>query len=225
MEVEIWSVDIGSGELSQLTDRNGPDFSPVLSPDGAKLAYLGFDDKMMGYHNSDVHVMNLSNGSIEVLTADFDRSINDVQWAGSSNRLYVQYDDRGKTNIATLSLSGQLSSVADDVGGAILGRPYTSGGFSVANNGAYAYGAGRADRPADVAVGKGSSDPKRLTSLNEGLLGNRNLAAVEEITWRSSADDLEVQGWLVTPPGFDSSKKYPLLLEIHGGPFAAYGPH
>ncbi len=224
MEAEIWSVEVGSGELKQLTDRDGPDFSPTVSPDGSRLAYLGFDDKKMGYHNSDVYVMDLDDGSIEVLTADFDRSIGDVQWAGSSNRLYVQYDDHGRTNIATLSMRGDVSSVANDVGGVGLGRPYTSGGFSAANNGAYAYTAGRPNRPADVAIGRGSKPPMRLTQLNEDLLGNRNLGAVEEITWQSSADDLEVQGWLVTPPDFDSSKKYPFILEIHGGPFAAYGP-
>ena len=224
MEAEIWSVEVASGELKQLTDRDGPDFSPTVSPDGSRLAYLGFDDKKMGYHNSNVHVMNLDDGSVEVLTADFDRSIDDVQWAGSSTRLYVQYDDHGRTNIATLSMRGDVSSVANDVGGVGLGRPYTSGGFSAANNGAYAYTAGRPDRPADVAVGRGSKPPIRLTELNEDLLGNRNLGAVEEITWQSSADDLEVQGWLVTPPDFDSSKKYPFILEIHGGPFAAYGP-
>jgi len=224
LEAEIWSVEVGSGELKQLTDRNGPDFSPTVSPDGSTLAYLGFDDKMMGYHNSNVYLMDLDDGSIEVLTADFDRSMVDVQWAGSTNRLYVQYDDHGRTNIATLSMRGVISSVANDVGGVGLGRPYTSGGFSVANNGAYAYTAGRPDRPADVAIGRGSKPTKRLTELNEDLLGNRNLGAVEEITWHSSADDLEVQGWLVTPPDFDSSKKYPFILEIHGGPFAAYGP-
>lgn len=224
LESEIWSVEVGSGELSQLTDRDGPDFSPTVSPDGSSLAYLGFDDKKMGYHNRDVHVMDLDDGSIEVLTADFDRSIDDVQWAGSSNRLYVQYDDHGRTNIATLSMRGEVSSVANDVGGVSLGRPYTSGGFSAANNGAYAYTAGRPNRPADVGTGRGNKPPMRLTELNEDLLGNRNLGAVEEITWQSSAGNLEVQGWLVTPPDFDSSKKYPFILEIHGGPFAAYGP-
>jgi dipeptidyl aminopeptidase/acylaminoacyl peptidase len=224
MESEIWSVEVGGGELSQLTDRDGPDFSPTVSPDGSSLAYLGFDDKKMGYHNSDVYVMDLDDGSIEVLTADIDRSIDDVQWAGSSNRLYVQYDDHGRTNIATLSMRGDVSSIANDVGGVGLGRPYTSGGFSAANNGAYAYTAGRPKRPADVGIGRGNKPPMRLTELNEDLLGNRNLGAVEEVTWQSSAGDLEVQGWLVTPPDFDSSKKYPFILEIHGGPFAAYGP-
>ena len=58
-----------------------------------------------------------------------------------------------------------------------------------------------------------------------GLFGFRDLGEVEEIWWESSADGRRVQGWLVTPPGFDPNEKYPLVLEIHGGPFAAYGPH
>ncbi len=224
LEAELWSVDVSNGELTQLTERNGPDFSPVVSPDGSKLAYLGFDDKGMGYHNSDVVIMDIEDGSTRVLTADFDRTIDDVQWTGSSNRLYIQYDDRGKTHLASLSLSGEMKVLADDIGGVGLGRPYTSGGFSVANNGAYAYTAGRADRPSDVAVGRSNRAPKRVTALNEDLLGNRQLGSVEALTWQSSADGLEIQGWLVKPPGFDASKQYPLMLEIHGGPFSAYGP-
>ncbi len=224
MEAELWTVDVASGELTQLTDRNGPDFAPAISPDGSKLAYLGFDDQMMGYHNSNVHVMDIEDGSIRVLTEDFDRSIQDVQWAGGSSRLYIQYEDHGRYHIASLSMGGDISSLADDVGGVSIGRPYTSGGFSVADNGAYAYSAGRVDRPADVGTGRGSKAPKRITSLNVDLFGHKTLGAVEEISWQSSFDELKIQGWLVTPPGFDAGKKYPLILEIHGGPFAAYGP-
>lgn len=224
LESELWSVDVASGELRQLTDRNGPDFAPAISPDGSKLAYLGFDDRMMGYHTSNVHIMDLDAGSVRTLTESFDRSINDVQWAGNSRRLLIQYDDHGRTHIATLSMNGNISSVTDDVGGVSLGRPYTSGGFSVAANGAYAYTAGRPDRPADLGIGRGSRPPRRITDLNEDLFGHKTLGAVEEIHWQSSFDDLEIQGWLVTPPDFDADKKYPLILEIHGGPFAAYGP-
>jgi acylaminoacyl-peptidase len=224
LEAELWSVDVATGELSKLTERDGPDFSPVISPDGKKIAYLGFDDRKMGYHNANVHIMDIEDGSVQTLTEDFDRRIDDVKWAGSANRLYVQYVDHGRTHIATLSMNGKVDSMANDVGGVTLGRPYTSGGFSVANNGAYAYSAGRPDRPADVGAGRGNRAPTVITDLNEDLLGHKTLAIVEEIGWQSSAGGLEIQGWLVTPPGFDPGNKYPLILEIHGGPFAAYGP-
>lgn len=233
MESEIWSIDVATGSMTQLTDRNGPDRAPVVSPDGSKIAYLGFDDQMLGYHNTDVYVMNLDGTGSRSLTSDFDRSIGDVQWAGSSDRLLIQYDDHGKTHIATLTMSGDIVSLTSDVSGVSLGRPYTSGGFSSSQSGAIAYSVGAADRPADIgylpaALGRrNGSGPaaRRLTDLNSDLLAHRTLGRVEEITWESSYDGLPIQGWLVTPPDFDASKKYPLILEIHGGPFAAYGPH
>lgn len=203
IESELWSVRLADGELTKLTDRNGPDFAPAISPDGRAVAYLGFDDKMMGYHNTGVYLMDLASGESRKISGDFDRSIGDVQWAGSSTRLYIEYDDRGKRTIATMSLRGEVSPIADDVGGVTLGRPYLSGGFSSAADGAFAYSAGQPQRPADVAVGQRNRDPRRITNLNEDALGHKALARIEEITWQSSVGDLEIQGWLAYPPNFD----------------------
>ena len=225
MESELWSVDIASGELTQLTDRDGPDFAPAISPDGSKIAYIGFDDKKMGYHSRQVLIMDRRSGSVQVLAQDLDREIDDVQWAGNSKNLYILYDDQGDKVIASLSLGGKITRITDDVGGVSIGRPYASGGFSTANNGAFAYSAGRSNRPADVGVGRGTRDTRRITDLNADALGHKSIGEAEEIRWKSSADDLEIQGWIVKPPGFDANKKYPLILEIHGGPFATYGPH
>ncbi len=222
---ELWSVGVEDGEMRQLTNRFGPDGSATYSPDGSKIAYVGYDDKKMGYHNANVYVMDISNGSVSELTTDFDRSVGGIAWAGSSSRLYIQYDDRGKRHLATLAMNGRIESFVDDVGSAGVSRPYTSGGFSVSDTGAYAYSAGAPDRPADVAAGRRNSTPAILTHLNDDLLSHKTLGKVEEITWLSSVGDHEVQGWIVTPPDFDAEKNYPLILEIHGGPFTAYGPH
>jgi acylaminoacyl-peptidase len=169
--------------------------------------------------------MDVETGRSRNLTADFDRAVDEVYWAGSSNRLLIRYEDFGRTYIGRLSLDGKVEALVDDVGGTSIGRPYNSGSFSVADNGVYAYTAVTPDRPADVAVARGGRSPLRLTALNEDLLGARTLGRVEEITWRSTADDLEIRGWLVYPPGFDAQQQYPLILEIHGGPHTAYGPH
>ncbi len=185
LESELWSVRVSDGELTKLTDRNGPDYAPTIAPDGRSVAYLGFDDKMMGYHNTGVYLMDLASGESRKISGDFDRAISAGRWAGSSNRLYVQYDDRGKRTIATLSLRGEITPLADDVGGVALGRPYVSGGFSAANNGAYAYSAGQTQRPADVAVGQRNREPRRITNLNEDALGHKTLARIEEITLQS----------------------------------------
>ena len=65
----------------------------------------------MGYHNTNVHIMEIKDGSIQMLTGNFDRSIDDVQWAGNSNRLYVQYDNFGSTHIGMLSMNGYIDSI------------------------------------------------------------------------------------------------------------------
>lgn len=221
---DLWSVSVLDGQMSQLTDRDGPDYSPSFSPDGSKLVFLGYEDKKMGYHNSMVSLLNLDDGSIEDLSSNLDRSVDTVKWTGSSTQLMISYDDFGKKNIATLSMEGELQLLVQDVGSAGISRPYTSGSFSIARNGTIAYTAGSDQSPADIGFANRRGTSK-LTALNEDLLGHKTLAQVEEISWRSSAGDFEVWGWLVTPPDFDPTKKYPLMLEIHGGPYTAYGPH
>lgn len=224
LESDIWTVSIADGMLARLTDRTGPDTDPVYSPDGRSIAYLGFDDRKLGYHNKQAYLMDADGGNQRPLTADLDRTIEAIDWAGGSNRLYVQYDDRGRKYLAALSPRGAIDVIADDLGGESIGRPYTSGRFSAAASGAYAYTAGTEYRPADVAAGQRGERPRKLTALNDDLLAHKALGEVRHLAW-TSAGGLDIEGWLVTPPGFDPTKKYPLILEIHGGPFTAYGPH
>jgi len=225
LEAELWSVDVESGDLTQLTDRNGPDFSPQYSPDGKRIAYLGFDDESLSYHNARVYLLDIASGVSRSLTDELDRSIDQLAWAGGSSRLFIAYDDRGATKISQLSVNGALDDIVDDVGSANHGRPYTTGAFSTSTNGTLAYTRGSALRPADVGVVRRGSKARTLTDLNGDLFAKRTAASVEEIVWQSSIGDYDIQGWLVKPPNFDADKKYPFILEIHGGPFAAYGPH
>ncbi|MEM8771149.1 MAG: S9 family peptidase [Pseudomonadota bacterium] len=223
-ESDIWRVSVDDGTMTQLTDRDGPDSSPKVSPDGSKIAYLGAEDNLKGYQANQVSVMDADGENKTVLTEEFDRSVNAVAW-DSNESLIIQYDDRGRTYLARLTLDGERDALMRDISGLSLGRPYTSGAFSTNESGVIAYTTGRANRPADIAVKSGDEPAKRLTRLNDDILTEIDLGEVERITWTSSADEREIEGWLVTPPDFDPEKKYPLILEIHGGPFAAYGPH
>ncbi len=177
------------------------------------------------YFWDSLYLMNADGSDKRVLTESLDRSIETVRWSGGSNQLMFQYDERGKKRLATLSLEGQMETLADDVGGTSPGRPYSSGGsFSVSGNGAYAYTSTTPYRPSDVAVGRLGSAPQKLTRLNEDFLAHKTLAQIEELTWTTSVGDYEIQGWVMKPPNFDPNNQYPLILEIHGGPLAAYGP-
>lgn len=225
LESEIWTVGVNSGELNRLTDRNGPDFAPLYSPDGRYLAYLGFDDSGSSTDITRAYLLDTTSGEVRDLTPDLDRSINALEWAARADSLHVSYDDRGKRVLATLNLRGRITPLVDDLGSASVGRPYTSGSFSVADNGVVAYTRGSARRPSEVGVIMRRGGPRTLTALNEDLFAQRDAAPVEEIVWASSVGDYTLQGWLVKPPGFDPDRQYPLILEIHGGPHTAYGPH
>jgi dipeptidyl aminopeptidase/acylaminoacyl peptidase len=104
-----------------------------------------------------------------------------------------------------------------------MGRPYSSGSFSLANIGSLAYTYSSPSDPADLVVVDAKGNSTRITNLNQDLFQFRKLGKVEEIWYESSFDKRKIQGWIMTPPDFDPNKKYPLLLEIHGGPFANYG--
>ncbi|MFZ0427334.1 MAG: S9 family peptidase [Acidobacteriota bacterium] len=220
---EIYEVRL-DGTIRELTHRNGPDRNPAVSPDGSQIAYVGFDDRLQGYQVTHLYVMSRDGSDSRNLTADFDRDVQNPVWSHDGQGLYFQFDDQGTTKIGYLPTGAGVETVCADVGGLSLGRPYSGGSYSVSPHGEIAYTLSRPDFPAEVAVTRlGQSGERRLTRLNDDLFDQRTLGRVEEIWFDSSFDGRKIQGWVVTPPEFDSSRKYPLLLEIHGGPFADYG--
>lgn len=220
---EIYSVSVDDGTIEALTDREGPDSNPVISPDGKSIAYTGYDDELQGYQVTKLYLMNIDGSGKQPVTNNIDRDVANAQWASNGEGLYFQYDDEGNTKVAFVSRDGDVQDLAENLGGTSIGRPYASGSFSVADNGAFAYTHSRPSYPSDVAVAARNTDTKRLTKLNEDLFGHKQLGEVEEVWYESSYDGRKIQGWIVKPPNFDPSKKYPLVLEIHGGPFANYG--
>jgi acylaminoacyl-peptidase len=220
---EIYEVSVADGSIHALTDRLGPDGNPAVSPDGSLIAYTGFDDRYQSYQVSHLYVMNRDGSGARLVTADFDRDVFSPVWDRNGRGLFFQYDDQGVGRIGYVTLDGAVTPLAGDVGGLSLGRPYSGGSFSVSRNGRFAYTHTRPDHPADVAVGRRGADPRRLTGLNDDLFGHKELGAVESFWYESSYDGRPIHGWIVKPPGFDPAQKYPLLLEIHGGPVANYG--
>ncbi|HEY8002898.1 MAG TPA: S9 family peptidase [Phenylobacterium sp.] len=223
-ESEVYSVSLADGALTQLTHRVGPDQAPAASPDGSKIAYVGFDDaRHRGYENVRLYVMDRDGKNSRVITGAFDNSVGAPTWAADGRSLYVSYTEKGLTKVARVGLDGKMQTVADGLVPPDLDRPYTGGDFSVGRNGLVAFTLGDAAEPADLAVARGGK-AQRLTRLNDDLFAGKQLAKVEHIAVTSSFDKKPLDAWIATPPNFDPSKKYPLILEIHGGPFASYGP-
>jgi len=225
LNTEVYAVDMASGSVRALTNRQGPDGNVAIAPDGSTIAYTGFDDREQGYQITKLYVMDRDGTNARLLTEGFERDIQNPTFTANGKRIVFQYVDEGSTKFGSVSLDGDRRVLADHVGGTSIGRPYTSGSFTLASNGRVAYTHATTQRPADVAVAQAGQEPRVLTSLNDDLFDQTKIGRVEEFTYESSYDGKTIEGWIVTPPNFDSSKDYPLVLEIHGGPFASYGPY
>jgi len=223
LEGDLFKIDVADSKLTQLTDQPGREYGPKFSPDGKKLAFLSSSNALNPYRNHKLNIMNWSSKKIAPVAADFDRSVSSPKWI-SNSKLAFSYDDFGKRKLATITTKGKIKDLADSLSGTTLGRPYISGGFSANDSGVIAFTHGTSQRPSDVAVIR-KGKVKQLTGLNEDLLAHKQLGKVHEINYKSSFDGEPIQGWYITPPNFDPKKKYPLILEIHGGPHLAYGPH
>jgi dipeptidyl aminopeptidase/acylaminoacyl peptidase len=220
---EIYQLNLTNGEIKALTSRLGPDTEIALSPDGKKIAFIGFDDKYQGYQVRQLYTMNVDGTEVKSLTTTFDRDAENPQWEGNGKGIYFQYDEWGDTKIGHVALTGKIRTIIGGLGGLDLGRPYNVGTFSVSSNNRFAFTKGGAEHPADLAVWN-NGEVKRITTVNDDLFSYRKIGNTEELWWESSFDKKRIQGWIVTPPDFDPTKKYPLILEIHGGPFTMYGP-
>jgi dipeptidyl aminopeptidase/acylaminoacyl peptidase len=218
---EVYRIDLGDESLHPLTDRRGPDSRPVASPDGAHIAYLGFDDKHLGYQVTQLYVMDKDGSHAHSLTPSLDRDAAAPKWSADGKQIFFQYNDHGYSKIAAVDLGAKLRVLADALGGEDVARPYAGGSFSVSSGGKFAYTHTSPSAPPQLAVGTSAKDITVFPSSEVPLAG-RGLGKVEEIGFDSTADKRRMQGWVVYPPNFEPGKKYPLLLEIHGGPFAAY---
>jgi dipeptidyl aminopeptidase/acylaminoacyl peptidase len=220
---EIYSIDIASGNVKALTNRNGPDFGLAISPNGKQIAYLGYDDKIQTYQVNKIYLMNVDGSKKRSINTKLDRSKGNLKWGSDNKGIYFTYDNKGNTKIGYTTLSGKTTRVSENLGGTSIGRPYGGGSYSISTSGKIAYTYTTPNHPAEIAITSKGQKSHVISKLNDDILSYRTLGKTEEIWYDSSVDDNKIQGWIVYPPNFDSSNKYPLLVENHGGPISNYG--
>ncbi len=223
LNTELYELSLADGRVKPLTTRKGPDNSPTISPDGKTVAYVGFDDRYQGHQTTHLYLMNRDGSNPRIATPQLDRDVEQPEWAADGSGVYFMYDDQGDTKLAFYSLDGKVKDLTEHIGSG--GSSYSGGAsFTVAKNGTFTVTHGTPFDPGDISVGsRAESKTRMLTSLNRQLFTQKKLGDVEEIWFESSVDHRKIEGWIVKPPDFDAAKKYPLILEIHGGPFANYG--
>lgn len=221
---EVYRVDVTTGEVNALTNRQGPDRNPVIDPNGNYIAYLSYEDKRQAYQLTQLHLMKVDGSKKRLLSGSLDRSVSGLKWDAAGKGIYFTYDDKGNTKVGYINLDGKITTLVHNVGGTSIGRPYAGGSFSLAKNGSIAFTKSRPNYPAEIGfIEKKENTDLEITQLNSDVLKHRTLGKTEQIWYASSFDGRPIQGWIVKPPFYDPAKKYPLLVENHGGPISNYG--
>ena len=215
----IYAENLESGEIRQLTHRPGTSTAPSYSPDGKMIAFLSADSvDHSAWAETKLWVMNADGSSAHLVSGTLDRPISGLSWATDNSGVYFNVESEGSKNLYFANSTGQF-------------HPVTTGKqvLTVSAVGKTGLAVGIRSTPTKPNDVVSFSVPKtgtvstetQLTAVNDDVLAGKELAQTEEI-WYTSKDGLKIQGWVVKPAGFDASKKYPLILDIHGGPQAMY---
>ncbi|MGK7294754.1 MAG: S9 family peptidase [Candidatus Wenzhouxiangella sp. M2_3B_020] len=212
----IYAVDVASGEKRQLTGEPGWWVDPAVSRDGERVAYLGYPVTEKTYEMPRLYVMGIDGSGPELLTGGFDRPPGGLFWDRNDRGIYFTAQDEGYVNVFRADLDGEVEPVT--TGKHVLDLESTDDGRSTGAGVLASFA-----EPGDVYTFplRGGGDPERLTSVNADVLNGKTLGEQEEI-WFEADDGNRAHGWIVKPPDFDPEKRYPLIMEIHGGPFAMY---
>lgn len=224
-ESDLWQFDAaGKAKPVRLTSRAGSEFAPEVSPDGRTIAFLGSAASAEFYAMPELWTVPMTPGApVRHLSATLDRPIAGFSWREDGAAIHALYHDEGVQRIGEIdAASGANRVVVPVVGDTRLYLPSANGQFSAAA-GTFAYTDGYTDRPAGLGVSRGAGETASL-DFNAAWAATRTPARIEEVNAASRADGRRVQGWLAYPPDFDPKKRYPIILDIHGGPNSDYGP-
>jgi dipeptidyl aminopeptidase/acylaminoacyl peptidase len=216
--VPVPPPDAPRGEPVSLTEPGFCNFAPKPSPDGSFVAYLRQPEERIFAQAPRLVVIPGDGGQPQEVAPDFDRGVESFCWSPDGRNLVFTAGDEGDTGLYTVQVEGGLPVTV------VSGRRDVVA-FDVAHDeGQIGFVACTPERPPDLyTVRSDGGGERRLTDFNGGFLEKKRVMPVEGI-WYTASDGVEIQGWLIKPPGFDPTKTYPLAVEIHGGPHAMWGP-
>ena len=217
LNTDIWKVELETGRTVRVTDYEGSDGSPVFSPDGSWIAYVSTDPEWSMYPTPRVMAVPSTGGPALNLTGELDRwTQGKPTWAPDSASIYVSLADEGRTPLVRVSLDGQVTrAIEGNVRTALIADARVVFQYT------------RGDRPPEIYVAPLDQLPipedgmRDLSSSNGDHFADLDFNASEGM-WFENADGIPIHSWVIKPPGFEATRKYPLILWIHGGPVSQF---
>lgn len=211
----IYRIQLKDRETTQLTDEPGYWTEPLVTTDGERIVYEGHPSSDVTYELSELYVMDIDGSDSRKLAADFDRPVVGRKFM-SDEDLVVAVQDEGYMRAYRISPGGRVTALTDEDAVFRVSSITADGATLAGIRSSY-------DEPGDVVTLalKGRGGEQRLTRVNADLLAGKSLGQQEGF-WFEAEDGSKAHGWLVYPPDYDDEKRYPMIMEIHGGPFAMY---
>jgi dipeptidyl aminopeptidase/acylaminoacyl peptidase len=219
---EIFVVPVTGGTPKKISTSPGSDSTPLYSPDGKYIAWRM--QETPGYESDRFRLViyERATGKITNVTENFDRWVGSVAWAPNSAFLFITAEDKGESPIYTVELNGTgvkefLRGHFDDLAApSVISLVFTRMSATAPNE---IY---KSENKCEALNSRTCITALPLTHLNDGVLSQVSMQPLEPF-WFTGAANVKVQGFLVKPPNFDASKKYPMKFLIHGGPEGAWG--
>ncbi len=214
LDFNIFLLDLESGEIRGITAENpASDSSPYYTPDGRFLLFGRNHRPEISPDFTRLARYDRSSGEIRELTADWDGQPSD--WRAVGDRVLFRAQARGRRHLYAMSLTGGEPEVIAQ-GGNITGLATGPSGRIVFSRESF-------HTPAELFALESTAggDPVQITHINQHRLAAIDFGTVEDVTF-TGAEDEEAQMFVLYPPGFDRTKKWPLLMLVHGGPHGAW---
>jgi dipeptidyl aminopeptidase/acylaminoacyl peptidase len=230
----VMEGDADSGEVRQLAVVDGSVSRLSPSPDDSRLAFVGSltGARVRSYDQPDLFVLDRATLALRNLTETYDYDVGAglsgdqrAPRGSSATRPLWTVDGRALLTVVAVDGRAPLAHVDSQTGAVTLlaDGAHEVQGVTAARDGRLALLRSSQTTLTDIYIADApQATPRQLTRLNDALFSTFDLPQPEEF-WTRSFDGTRIHGWILKPPGFDPAKKYPLILQIHGGPHAAYG--
>lgn len=215
--MDLYVVSRGGGEQKKITNNPGADSGPSYSPDGKFIAYRS---QARGGYESDrwrLTVLERATGKVTYVADNLDRPVTGFTWSPDSYRIFFTVEDRGRHPVYYVSVSGGGLRM-------VLSGDASFDEVQLARDGkTMVYSASTGAQPAEIyKVSSSGGTPVALAGMNQAVLSQHQLVKMEEFSVEG-AEKAQIHSFMVKPPDFNSARKYPVLMLIHGGPQGAWG--